>query len=295
VDTVTPWTPLGARRPDTYRHPAPGDLIGYEHAVWKITAVTFLQLSDDDRDIWTSHGKPDLATWRRRPYRVNLQHIAGAQPDWLHLGDPRPAAAVVDIRAAMTTAVTWHIYPPSGRWPMCSCCLEPMPCRSDVQDAEIAAGMNRIEILVARQPGNCWACTEPITHRQKSITYPGDNLDLPGGPEVRYHTRTACIDAAERYEERWLAEDPRRQRTLTWPRCDGWLLVHHDGTTECRPDDDQFSGPSAPDCQGHNTHQHGSTSACLAYGPCPRGCPREGHPGTTPAPRPPRSSQASLI
>jgi hypothetical protein len=211
----------------------------------------------------------------------------------------------IDIRTGQN--YTWNIYRSATRWPQCSCCGEPVPCRAQLQDDEIAAGMNRIESLVARQPGNCWHCEERITHRQKAVTYPGDNLDLPGGPEVQFHARESCAYYACKYESRWIAQDPRRERILTWPTCPGILVVHGDGSSECQtgrgPLGEDHEGQNG--CQGHTTHDHGTRTACYVGDSwlaspqnmpgCPRGCTRDGHPGSSPARRPSRRTQTTLL
>lgn len=293
------WSPLGA---DTRYRPEPGNLIAHTHAVWRVTAVTDLALSDADRDIWMDAGMPDLATWRHRPCRVNVQWIAGARPDWADTDGQVPAAHV-DVPASWSAS--WYVYPASGRWPQCSCCGEPMPCRAELQDREVSAGLKQVEKFAKRLPGCCWGCEEPISRRQQSVTYAGDNLDLPGGPEVRFHTRAACFHAAAQYELRWIAVDPRRERVLTYPKCPGILVVHGDGSSECHSGTAALGGvrQGEPGCRGHLTHDHGAHQACyvgdsyfarLADMPgCPRGCARdETHPGTRTTPRPPRVTYA---
>ncbi|WP_147457223.1 hypothetical protein [Micromonospora pisi] len=178
-----------------------------------------------------------------------------------------------------------------------------MPCRAELEDREVTARLAEVEVFATRLPGCCWSCGEPISSRQRAVDYPGDNLDLPGGPEARFHTRETCSGDAKRYELRWIAVDPRRERILTYPKCGGILVVHGDGSSECR------SGPglagdheSEPDCRGHLTHDHGAHAACYvgdAYlarpedmPGCPRGCSRQGHPGATGYRRPERRPAA---
>lgn len=284
------WAPLGAVHQS--RRPKTDDVLAHEHGVWKVTGLVDLPLSDEDRDHWLEAGMPDLDTWYRRPYEVHVEHVGGVRPEGF------------GVKATMTPApgrmVGWFVYP-GGRWAQCSCCGEPMPCRAELQDREVRSALNRIDKLARRRPGCCWACEEKIGPRQKAVTYDGDNLDLPGGLAVHFHTRRACWDSATRYEERWLAVDPRRERILTWPKCGGLLLVHADGSSDCLSAHSPtgWRCESAPDCRGHLTHDHGTQSACYVGGTllalssdmpgCSRGCDPGSRHGTWTTPRPPRA------
>ncbi|WP_327591262.1 hypothetical protein OHA25_61125 (plasmid) [Nonomuraea sp. NBC_00507] len=292
------WYPV--RTSTEYPRPEPGQLIALRHAVWRVEKVQDLPLSDTDRDKWLDAGMPNIATWRRRPYRVRAQWVAGAKPEWLTAAQ---TSAQMDIPA--DTYMTWHVYE-GGRWPQCSCCGEPMPCWAELEDEQITASLNRVAKMEAIPPGACWACAEPITTRQKSITYPGDNLDLPGGQEPRFHIRSRCRSFAERYEEQWLAADPRRQRLLTWPSCGGILLVHADGDSECVVGRDPLGRDRepVPDCRGHDTHDHSVSVACYVRDDyfagfwtdrCPRGCDPRNHPGAAPRRRPERRFPDPLV
>lgn len=270
----TRWMPL---RTSGKHRPEKGKLIAYRHAVWRVAKVETLPLSDADREVWLRHGMPDLDRWPDRPYRVVVDWVGGAQPSWNRDGDMRKHGTITVPAGAY---VWWRVYP-SDRWPQCSCCGEPMPCRAELEDEQVTASLDRVAKMEAIPPGACWACAEPITTRQKSVAYPGDNLDLPGAHAPSFHTRRSCLPDARDYEERWIAVDPRRERILTWPACGGSLIVHGDGSSEC------FGG--AVECRGHATHDHRHFQACYtqSHG-CPRECPREDHPGARPAPRPAR-------
>lgn len=256
----------------------PGQLIAHDHAVWRVVAVEDADLTDADRDEWLDQGMPDLESWHGRPYTLTLDWVGGACPPWAETGVQSRRGT---ITAPAGAYLSWNVYP-GERWPQCSCCGEPMPCRAELEDRQVTAGLDRIAKLEAIPPGACWACNEPITGRQQAITYPGDNVDLPGGQQPTFHTgRRHCLPSAHAYEERWLAADPSRARILTWPPCNGSLIVHADGSSEC------FGG--SRDCHGHSTHDHMLVSACYtqSHG-CGRGCSREGHPGCRPTPRPER-------
>lgn len=295
---MSTWSPLGTwprQRPEV------GRLVAREHGVWRVAAVTDLPVDEAAREIWVDIGMPEV--WPGRPYRVDLDWVAGARP--ARAGDG-PFDAWVNVPAEAYPRHQWDVYPPSGRWPQCSCCGEPMPCQAELEDREVTAALKNVEKFARRLPGCCWQCEEPISRRQRSVTYPGDNLDLPGGPEVRFHTREKCAGAARRYELRWIAVDPRRERILTYPQCGGILVVHGDGSSECHNGTAPLGGvrQSEPDCRGHLTHDHAVHRACFVgesyfardseMPGCQRGCDPETHPGTRTTPRPPRSTQPQL-
>lgn len=281
------WHPLHTRR--CYSRPDEGRLIAHQHAVWKVVRIEDTDLTEADREVWVDHGMPNLADWRQRPYRITVEWEGGVKPDWAERTDGSRRHAGIDIPAGSWK--TWNVYA-DGRWPQCSCCGEPMPCRAALEDEQVNTSLDRIAKLEAIPSGACWACSEPITTRQKSVAYPGDNIDLPGGQQPHFHTRQHCRGSAERYEAKWLAADPRRERILTWPKCDGILIVHADGSSECASDRDPIGRQreSQPDCRGHLTHDHSVQTACFAHGnylspaawgdaSCPRGCKRSEHRG----------------
>lgn len=298
------WRPLLAAA--QYRPPAPGDLVARDHAVWRVLEVVDLPLTGADRELWLEAGMPDLPAWKGRPCVVALDFVAGARPAWAPPEGAVPGGKVT-LTAQRYTGQEWRVYPSSGRWPACSCCGDPMPCRTELQDEEVGRSLEQVEEFSRRLPGCCWACEEPISSRQRSVTYPGDNLDLPGGHEPHFHTRSLCRGRAERYELRWIATDPRRERILTYPLCGGILVVHGDGSTECQSGRDpmfDLERPTQRDCDGHLTHDHAVHTACYLGGEwfarttdasaCPRGCVRDGHPGTRTTPRPDRRPHVRL-
>jgi hypothetical protein len=229
--------------------------------------------TDEDAAAWERAGHPD--PWKYAPYRLLVEYVAGQRDE--HVRHDRLA-----WRVRANSMHSWNVYPPSGRWPMCSCCGEPVPCRAELQDQQASWAMQELDKFAKRIPGQCWACEEPVTHRQEAVSYAGINLDYPGGPQVVFHTRRKCFMSAVNYEKRWLEAEPGRDRILTYPLCGGTLLVHQDGTSEC-------VGGGEEDCQGANTHDHRSLCACYmqSHG-CGRGCSHDGHPGTRFSDRVPR-------
>ena len=288
------WVPLAATR--QRGRPVAGHLLADRHTVWRVTRVKDIPFSDADHDVWVRADMPDPGTWEDRPYRVELEWVGGVRPDWLpdeHDPDRSPG---VTIPAG--AGPYWYVYA-ANRWPRCSCCDQPMPCTAEIADREVLAARARMTELESIPPGACWACREVITTRQNSVVYPGVNLDLPNGEPPRFHTRADCARKAKAYERRWLETDPRHERVLTWPSCAGNLVVHADRSSECVSwtgrSGERF--PSAPGCQGHDTHDHISQTSCFSHWDegCPRGCERAGHPGCDPAPRPPRQQNTELF
>lgn len=270
------WRPLKAQYL-FHRRPAAGNTLAISHGVFEVLAVDNLNpgnWSDEDHTSWEAFGRPEWESWDGGPYRLDLRHIGGVDP-LPGRNDDRCGITVHQTGGSLPPYVEWAVYP-DGRWPRCSCCDEPMPCRAELADQQVAHGLAALEVNEKKLPGGCWVCSEPITHRQESVVYAGDNLDLPGGPIVRFHTRQKCRWAAERYEERWLAAGEGRRRILTFEQCPGTLLTHQDGTQECFGGLDTCIGPD---------HAHRRLTACYmqSHG-CGHGCGPEGHPGAKPAP-----------
>lgn len=261
------WHPLLARARTRCTRPGVGDLVAMEHAVWRVVHVADTPVLDDrDLKAWEDAGRPDLGTWRERPYVVRVAYVGGhIAPEWRirdepALGGPgRYGTVRVNTHAY---GRRWHVYE-AGRWPACSCCGEPMPCRAEMEDQAVEYAVEVAAEHERKLPGCCWACGEPVTSRQESVTYAGMNLDLPTAPPPQFHTRQRCAGAAKDYEDRWRAGDSARPRVLTWPKCRGHLVTHVDAVTECHGGEDG--------CRGHETHDHRSMSSCKAV---EQGCSR---------------------
>lgn len=214
--------------------------------------------SDNHRQAWEQAGMPD--PWAGIPTVVVLQ--------------PLPSGAPVHVLVGPTAYGWFHGLP--EHYAVCVGCGELAPCHEVTARAEAKRIMERVDWLSSVLPGCCWGCGEPITARQASIVFPGDNLLLPTAPaDPVFHARSACRSRAAAYEEQWVTADPSRPRSLLTLRCAGHLVVHHDGSAEC-------FGAVESDCPDWRA-QHRTYTACYAqtHG-CPRACPREGHPGCRP-------------
>jgi len=247
------WYPACAQRHayDAEPFPPAGAVVAYDRGVWRVTASRYLtevEWNDGDRERYAALGQRDRKNWRWAPYRVEVEFAGGVLPDaFKRHAEDDGMGGVLDVHAGSNTE--WWVYP-HGRWPQCSCCGEPMPCRAELQDLKVDAAMQKMETMGAKMPGCCWGCGEPVTRRHKTVRYAGENLDLPGGPGVVFHIRQSCHYLAVKYETRWLAADTSRRRILTWPKCRGALHWYPDGSNTCKDGE--------PDCQGWVTHNHGS-------------------------------------
>ena len=140
-----------------------------------------------------------------------------------------------------------------AHYPVCSSCGELYPCcHLEIED-ETAEQMRRLAELEAVLPGCCWHCKQPLTRRQKTIEFPGDNLLLPGAPPAVFHRRRdGCGHAATRYEDKWVAAAAGRRRRLS---CTGNLILHIDGP-ECS-EDPYCPGPRVQHRSGFMNHRYG--------------------------------------
>lgn len=175
------WTPWGAERKDGV--PAPGALIAMDRAVWQATFVR--AMPPDERDVLDE-----------QRFEVTLEAMAGA------MGERRVRTSCYG---------SWWTYP--GRFPVCSCCGEPPPCRRQTaEDAAAAAleAMRRYE-----RPGVCPTCGNAVSRRQRTVTFP-ENVIVPLGPPVTFHVTSArCRAGALAYERRWLEHHPWRESLVT--------------------------------------------------------------------------------
>lgn len=239
------------------RRPPVGQLIALDRKPWRVLTVEDVpadEWSDEHRDRWLDDNMPD--PWHYRPFEVVVEDAFG-QRGRLTVG-PRHFAS-------------WHVLP--EHYAVCVSCGELAPCLHHTSMLAAQRVMKRVEHDMQILPGCCPACQEPITSRQESVTFPGENLLVPlGYPDPTFHLRRACRSGAERYEEMWVAVDPTRPRSLLTLRCTGGIVVHHDGSAECH---------GAEDCPSVYAH-HRHYTACYAQSHgCGRGCSPAGHPGCT--------------
>lgn len=264
------WRPAGVAREHGRRRPAVGDLVAYAYRAWEVTHVRVDEFSDDDQATVASYRQPYRD--QMRPYSVSLRRVYGPKHD------RENSRQEIALRIKAFTYGGFDRYE-NGRVPLCSCCNHPWPCRDADQQAQAAKELAAAERELRLLPGCCPECEEPVTSRQKSITFGGPNVRNPLAEGPTFHLRRSCYRAAARYEEAWVAAEPGRARSLLTLRCDGTVIVHHDGTAEC-------FGAANSDCPSVHVY-HGSHMACFvqSHG-CGRGCRQQGHPGTRLSGRP---------
>lgn len=227
------WHPSGTRR---VSQPEPGMFLPYEHKVYRIVEVNPVpdeSWSDEDRKRvgWSATNTPRMIVVR--PIDVTSTDVRARDHDkHFRVGGERTA--------------TLYLYTDT-HYPICAECHEPLPCRDQMAEqvsTKAAEQMVRYEV-----PGVCPACSEVVTHRQRSQTWP-DNAVIPGGPPITFHLRGKCHYEAVRYEKQWAALDPDRRRMVL--SCEGHVTNHNDGTYQCT---------ELTECPGPTAH-HPSHTIC---------------------------------
>lgn len=213
------WEPQGGQQ-KPWKDLAPGDLIEMDRQAWRVREVRPVPVTDwdeDDREHWkrTPRKTGSAEEWPRRPLYLILIPADGGKRHH------------VRVRPWANWGQDAYVLP--EHYPVCKDCGELYPCRELEISAEVARQAGKMAKLEKIIPGCCWACGEPVTHRQKAIRFDGDNLLLPGREPAVFHLRSKCRDGAMRYEKLWIpAGEGRRWRF----QCPGRLLQHVDGD-EC--------------------------------------------------------------
>lgn len=233
------WRPPGtlpAYASTAGKIPEVGQLIAVitTRQAWRIIRVDDVhQANWDDPTVraWELAGRPDPETWPGRERAALVEPPRNPQPN----GKDRRGLRL----SPWWSGEQW--LPLTDPYPTCVDCGLLWPCPCDDRNKETAAAMAEFERLGGILPGCCWACNEPITGRHRSIVFDGDNLLLPGGGPVAFHTSNSrkaargpsgnqtCRGEAEKYEDRWVFAGEGRRIRL---RCSG-LLFSHFGYHEC--------------------------------------------------------------
>lgn len=244
------------------RLPAVGALIATTRTrkpvrVVMVDIVDSADWTDEERDAWQRAGMPD--PWDRRPVRVRVAPVDGS--------------AEFGYRVQPWHWASWWA-PLPEHYAVCSACGELAPCQHLTAEwAAVAAVTAQDKQDVRLLPGCCPGCGEPITSRQHSVTFAGPNLLSPlAHDDPTFHLRRRCVTSAAHYEERWVAADPARPRSLLTLSCQGTVVVHHDGSREC-------FGAVGSDCPDGRAGHRGYVACYAQTHGCPKDCPREGHPG----------------
>ena len=221
--------------------PTVGTLLAWDHEVWRVLAV-----NPYPEDRWRPEDREHVEERGRdhAPLHLILRPSRHDSPDPVAARSRDRSVTVLPGRT-----VFWVIR--DEHFPVCARCQEPLPCRH--RFAEKAARAAMADMRLYEMPGVCPSCQEPVSSRQKSLTFP-DNIIIPGGPPVTFHTRWRCHWRARRYEDAWVAADPERRRTsLT---CPGKYTQHCDDTYECS---------ELNECRGPDVVHRGGSVTC--------GCP----------------------
>lgn len=267
---MSTWQPLGTIKRYDAKRPEVGDVVAWKYAAWTVMWVRVDEPTGADAERLRGY----RAEFRDRamPYSLTLRRLHGPK---IECENSRQEIGL-GVRAA--SHYNWERYK-SGRVPLCSCCGHPFPCRIADQEAQAAREMEAAERELSLMPGFCPACREPVTSRQKSITFGGPNVRNPLAEGPTFHLRRKCCHEAARYEDAWVAAEPGRSRSLLTLRCAGSLIVHGDGSAEC-------FGAEDSDCPSVYARHRGYSACYLQSHGCPRACSMVGHPGTRVSGRP---------
>lgn len=264
------WRPEGVIRAYGRRRPTVGDLVAFDYRAWEVMHVKVRDFDADDLE--RDNDYREQYRNEMRPYSVTLRRVHGAPHD----RENSRQEIGLGIRAFSHGGFDAY---KDGRVPLCSCHGHPWPCADADQQVQAEKEIKVAEKALNLMPGCCPACEEPVTSRQKSITFGGPNVKNPLAEGPTYHLRRQCRDGAAAYEEKWVNAEPGRQRSLLTLRCAGTVIVHGDGSAEC-------FGADGSDCPSVHAWHRGATACYLQSHGCGRGCSRQGHPGTRIAGRP---------
>lgn len=229
--------------------PRVGELIARpDRKAYRVTAIEerdHANWHEQTIKVWEKAGSPDPATWAARERAMRL----------VPADDPAARSRGYGLYPWASNDQWW---PLREQYPTCNDCGLIWPCPCDERTTEARAAMKELDRLGGIMPGCCWACNEPVTKQHNSIVFDGDNLLLPGGGPVVFHTAESrkakkggtCRGWAERYEHQWTEVDPRRPVRL---RCTGFLYRHYT-RSECT-DGDRCPGVNAT----HADYAHCST------------------------------------
>lgn len=235
------WQPEGGERRH-WRDVQAGDLLIIGREVWRV-----IENRPDPAADWDEEDRRHFEPFKRQ---------GASEEEWQF----RPRCLVAEP-ARGGGEKHFEVKPYRGRqartyvlhphYPVCADCGKPWPCPELDITREVRKQSKEFERLAAILPGCCWGCGEPVTRRQMSVQFGGENLLLPGGAPPVFHLRAkgTCAWQAMKYEEQWVAAEPGRKWRL---QCPGRMIRHLDGG-EC---------DAWPDCPGtevkHRDEMHHS-------------------------------------
>lgn len=245
------WYYIGEHRSAYTDKLNPGDIVVIDRQPYRLDEIAprpHVNWNERYLTAWEHSGRPDSATWWKRPFALVLTRIppsADAKP---------PAAQHMEAPGHHY----WTVLP--EHFAVCRLCGELTPC-TDVHNERI---MTRVSAEFADAmrilPGFCHHCKGPINRRQGSMRFEGPNLIRPdlGENSAVFHTRQSggCFSAAFDYDKRWAAAETGRRGKLS---CAGSVTIHLDGTWECS------LGPECAgetDVLGDSMRHRGGDSRC---------------------------------
>lgn len=154
--------------------------------------------------------------WEGRPVTIALKAVGASEK-------VKPSHYVAPA------SYSWYLLP--EHFSVCRLCQELPPCRHVLNDRIAKDAAERMEEIMAMMPGCCHGCREPISSRQKTVTFAGPNLIRPdfGDDSAIFHARNSCRYSVERYDERLAKEEGVKRRFF----CKGTVTVHADESREC--------------------------------------------------------------
>lgn len=184
------WHPSGTM---SKALPEVGDLVAWEHAVWRVIEVT-----ERPAIHWTDEDRAAVLRYAPEYRQIHKPHAVRLRPV-----ERDDANADLHLRCGGRIRAWWDVYQ-SEHWKACGKCREPMPCREMMADRITEEAMHRVDRW--SNPSACPACGEPITLRQRAHTFQ-HNLNVPGGPPVTFHVgRRGCRYNASEYRDRLVAD-----------------------------------------------------------------------------------------
>lgn len=256
------WHPEGVESNYNRRRPVVGDVIAYDWRAWEVMHISDAEPTEGEVEKMAHYREPYRS--QMAPYKISLRRLHGPK------AERENSAGDVALRApAGMSPSAFGIYE-DGRVPLCSCCTHPWPCRDMTEAARAADAIKKTERELNLMPGCCPACEEPITSRQKSITFGGPNVRNPLAEGPTFHLRQSCRYAAAKYEELWVADEPGRKRSLLTLTCAGTVIVHEDQTGEC-------FGADGSDCPSIYASHRAHTACYLQSHGCGSGCTSRRH------------------
>lgn len=189
------------------------------YRIHEITPRPHINWPEEYLDAWERAGRPDPEDWWHRPFVLILgkEDAPESKQRW----------HVVAVGSRFWTVLPEH-------YAVCRLCGELPPCRHEHTETVMEHATAQMAEAMAILPGFCHHCKEPITRRQGSVRFEGENLIRPdlGNNSAIFHTRATggCFDAAYGYDKRWAVAESGRRGKLS---CMGSAVHHVDGTVEC--------------------------------------------------------------